>query len=244
MIDFHCHLDLYPEPARVMKECSEQRMHVLSVTTTPSAWNGTSALARGLDRIRTAVGLHPQLAAQRKAELPEFDRLLGETRYVGEVGLDGTPECMPFWHDQVAVFEHVLRSCTSVGGRILSVHSRRAESEVLSLLERHPGSGSIVLHWFSGRQLDLERAVTLGCWFSVGPAMLRSKNGRQLVALLPSDKVLTESDGPFAQHKGRSAMPWDVKDAVYELSKLWQVSPPEADARVISNLRALVGAAA
>ena len=111
MIDLHCHVDLYPQPAAIVEECTRRNMYVLSVTTTPSAWKGTSALAAGNERIRTAIGLHPQLAQQRKGELSQFDELIHETRYVGEIGLDGTPECKPFWEDQMAVFEHVLQTC-------------------------------------------------------------------------------------------------------------------------------------
>jgi hypothetical protein len=42
------------------------------------------------------------------------------TRYVGEIGLDVTPECKGFWEDQNAVFEHVLQMCARAGGRILT----------------------------------------------------------------------------------------------------------------------------
>ena len=90
MIDFHCHLDLYPDPHEITRECRKRGLDVLSVTTTPSAWGGTSALGGGT--IVTALGLHPQLAHQRKDDLSLFDRLLPGSEYVGEVGLDGAPE--------------------------------------------------------------------------------------------------------------------------------------------------------
>lgn len=240
MIDFHCHLDLYPEPEKVIRECAARRMYVLSVTTTPRAWGGTSALAAGHERIRTAIGLHPQLAGDRKRELTQLLSLLPATRYVGEVGLDGSPEFMPFWQDQVEVFEKLLESCASVGGRILSVHSRRAENEVLSRVESCRGAGAIVLHWFSGRTRDLQRAIDIGCWFSVGPAMLRGKAGQKLAALMPRNRVLTESDGPFASHQGRPAMPWDVEEAVRGLASIWRLSIASAEDQLFSNLRGLV----
>lgn len=240
MIDFHCHLDLYPDPVGVAAECDRRRMYVLSVTTTPSAWAGTSALALRSERIRTALGLHPQLASQRRGELAAFQDLLHTTRYVGEVGLDGSPECLPYWSDQVKVFEFVLQSCVAVGGRILSLHSRRAENDVLSRLEHYTGAGRAVLHWFSGSAQDLERAIGLGCWFSVGSAMLRTNGGRGLVEKMPRERILTESDGPFVSRRGRPAMPWDVQDAVQELGKLWRLSPAEVERLLLSNLRVLV----
>jgi 7-cyano-7-deazaguanine synthase in queuosine biosynthesis len=91
VIDFHCHLDLYLDRSAVRDECARRGVYVMSVTTTPSAWRGTSALAGNAARIRTALGLHPQLAHERRSELGLFDALLPKARYVGEIGLDGAP---------------------------------------------------------------------------------------------------------------------------------------------------------
>lgn len=239
MIDFHCHLDLYPNHLEVREECVRRGMYLLSVTTTPSAWRGTSALASESSRIRTALGLHPQLASQRKGELALFDALLPEVRYVGEVGLDGGPEFSHSWRDQISVFEHILAQCQKAGGRILTIHSRRACESVLNCIERMPGIGTPILHWFSGTFRDLARAIELGCWFSVGPAMLAGTRGRALVARMPRDLVLTETDGPFAQLCGRTIMPWEVKDAIYQLAEIWQVSQDSANETVCNNFRNL-----
>lgn len=237
MIDFHCHVDLYPNPHEIAQECRERKLRVLSVTTTPSAWNGTSALGGGT--IITALGLHPQLAHERKAELPLFDRILPGCKYVGEVGLDGAPEFKAHWHDQVDVFRHVLNACNEAGGRVMSIHSRRASTPVLDLLELYSGSGTPILHWFSGTVRELERAISLGCWFSVGPAMLRSKRGKNLVMRMPRERVLTESDGPFAQMEGRPIFPWEVEVAVTVLAELWEMNPSSAYKRLSENLEIL-----
>lgn len=239
MIDLHCHLDLYPNPRQIVEACKASGLYVLSVTTTPSAWDGTAALAAGAPRIQTALGLHPQLAHERKPELRLFDELLPLTRYVGEIGLDGSPEFRPHWQDQLAVFDHVLCACSRAGGRILSIHSRRASSAVLDRLHAHKEAGTAILHWFSGSRRDLDRAVDLGCWFSVGPAMLRGERGRTLAAHMPPDRVLTESDGPFAQIEGAPLMPWHVEGAVRALAELWSLPTDEASQIIKANLRAL-----
>lgn len=216
----------------------ERQLDVLSVTTTPSAWAGTKSLGGG--RIITALGLHPQIAHQRKPELSLFDELLPGCPFVGEVGLDGAPEFKAHWQDQVDVFQHVLASCSEAGGRIMSIHSRRASNQVLDFLEAHPESGVSILHWFSGTPRDLDRATELGCWFSVGPAMLRSKRGRDLVTRMPRERVLTESDGPFAQMDGRSIFPWEVDIAVTALAELWKINSESADRLLYNNLNALL----
>lgn len=239
MIDFHAHLDLYPDPSAVAKECSAQGIYVLSVTTTPSAWKGTSALVVPGSRIRTALGLHPQIAHQRKSELELFDKYLPDTPYVGEIGLDGAPEFKKYWDDQIAVFEHILHGCTRLGGRIMSIHSRRATSGVLDRLEAFPNAGVPILHWFSGSRRELDRAVSLKCWFSVGPAMLLATKSRDLVSNMPRERILTETDGPFAQVEGRNAMPWDAKRVAVQLADLWKIPIEDVEQKLYSNLRQL-----
>ncbi|MEO2218736.1 Qat anti-phage system TatD family nuclease QatD [Chromobacterium vaccinii] len=239
MIDFHCHLDLYPDPHAVVKECVNRGLYVLSVTTTPSAWAGTAGLAPEATRIRTALGLHPQLAHERKRELPLFEQFIEKTRYVGEIGLDGAPEFKRHWDDQMLVFTRALDICQSVGGRVLSLHSRRAAAAVLDEIEIRPSVGTPILHWFSGNRSELDRAISLGCWFSVGPGMLRGQKGRELVSRMPRDRVLTESDGPFAQVDGRSIWPWEAGNAMAELDRIWNQSPSEVERQLLGNLETL-----
>ncbi|MEI8571226.1 TatD family deoxyribonuclease [Methylomonas sp. LW13] len=239
MIDFHCHLDLYPDPYSVAKECIDRGLYVLSVTTTPSAWTGTLSLATGAPRIRTALGLHPQLAHKRKQELPLFEQLIEQTRYVGEIGLDGTPEFKRYWEDQMLVFTRALDICCSAGGRVLSIHSRRAATAVLDEIEKRSPIGTPILHWFSGNKSELDRASALGCWFSVGPGMLRGSKGQDLVRRMPRDRILTESDGPFVQVDGRSAWPWEAANVISQLGNIWDQSVSDVEQQLALNLRSL-----
>lgn len=238
-VDFHCHLDLFPNPGHIAARCTISGAYVLSVTTTPKAWRGTVKLARGHERIRTALGLHPQIAHERIRELPLFDALLAETRYVGEVGLDGSPDCKPHWREQLKVFDHVLASSARAGGRIITIHSRRATSDVLDLLTRHKDAGIPVLHWFSGTKAELKRAIDMGCWFSVGPAMVIGKRGQDLIASMPRERVLTETDGPFAAVGRRSLEPGEVGQAQKALADCWKVDADEATATVLATFREL-----
>lgn len=223
MIDFHCHLDLYPDPQAVVHRAAASGVYVLSVTTTPRAWRKTAELATGRPRIRTALGLHPQIAHERHGELALFEELLGLTRYVGEVGLDGSPDMKPHAGIQRRVFDHILNACARSGGRVLSIHSRRATGAVLEALRRHPDCGVPVLHWFSGTKAQLDEAIALGCWFSVGPAMLAGVRGAALAAAIPRDRLLTETDGPFATTSGRALEPDDVAAAEAALSAIWDM---------------------
>lgn len=240
MIDFHAHLDLYPDPNLVIEEAIQRKMYILSVTTTPSAWPGTYTLAKHYSRIRTSLGLHPQIAHERISELPLFDKYIDETSYVGEIGLDGSPLYSEYWSQQVTVLKHILNTCNRSGGKILSIHSLRAVNEVIEIFDKYPDVGIPVLHWFTGTKEELHRAIDRGFWFSVGPAMLKSKRSKDLVKLIPKNRILTESDGPFAKIKGKSVMPWDVKNAIDDLSEIWGSDYPETKDILLSNFRNIV----
>jgi len=237
LVDMHCHLDLYPKPFDVAKECNLRGVYTLSVTTTPKAWGGTKKLEVGNPRIRTALGLHPQLAHDRYGEIEIFDHFLSEARYVGEIGLDGGREYKKHWAVQLKVFRHILNSVDKAGGRIMSIHSIASVSAVINELKGI--AGIPILHWFSGSKAELSRAIDQGCWFSVGPAMLNSKKGMEISSLIPSGRVLTESDGPFAKIENTPLMPWDSCMAIKRLALIWGVDEGEAEDMVAQNLKSL-----
>lgn len=240
MIDLHCHLDLYPDPKAIIERCRLENYFVLSVTTTPSAYRGTAALSANQDQISTALGLHPQLAAERRRELPLFDELLPLVEWIGEVGLDGGPEFRDSWEIQLSVFRHILRSCAVAGGRLLSIHSRHAAAAVVDGLTEHPDAGVAIMHWFSGSTSELSQAIQIDCWFSVGLPMLRSKKGRAIVASLPRERVLTETDGPFTQNETGPLHPWDIRQTLGELSSLWGESVDDTAHQLRDNLSQLL----
>jgi TatD DNase family protein len=240
VIDFHCHLDLYPRPSETADEVQRRGVGVLSVTTSPSAWVGTSRLAHERSVIRTALGLHPQLASERKHELMTFDRYFDETRFIGEIGLDGSSEFKSTWAQQTQVFEHIVRACSEVGDKVLSIHSRRAATPVLDLLDSFESVRYPILHWFSGSRAELHRAINRGCWFSVGAAMLAGAKGRALVAAMPRDRVLLETDGPFAQLRQAPLQPWDVVLACRSLSDVWSTDHIETERIIRGNENSLL----
>jgi TatD DNase family protein len=241
LIDFHCHIDLFKDPKPILDEAEKKGVYILAVTTTPKAWTGTKRLIGDRRRIRVALGLHPELVHERHTEITLFEHFLSETDYVGEVGLDGSPHLRESFELQTQILRRILLACGKAGGRIISLHSRRAASEVLDLLEAEPSAGIPILHWFSGTPRELERAAQLGCWFSVGPPMTGSAKGRKLIELMPRERVLTETDSPFAQINGAPLTPWDVALAYPVLSELWNCSAEQVDRQVLSNLRSLSG---
>ena len=243
LVDFHCHLDLYPDHQAAIDQCEREAVYTLAVTTTPKAWERNHQLTSTTKYVRAALGLHPQLVESRSHELALWKELVDETRYVGEVGLDSGPRYFRSLDLQKQVFGEILDRCAELGDRILTVHSVRAVKLVLDSLEaRFPqGRGKVVMHWFTGTLAELRRAVDMGCYFSVNLAMLEGDRRRALAAAIPLDRVLTETDGPFTQTLGRPSHPVDVSITVLELAGIHGLDGPAMARRITGNLRALIG---
>lgn len=242
MVDFHCHLDLYPDLEMAIQSCDDSKTATLAVTTTPKAFRKNAQLAGKSKFVRAGLGLHPQLVHERWGELPLFEALLPETRYVGEVGLDASPQFYRSFERQTDVFRQILKLCTKSGNKILSVHSLRATSKVLDHIEElmPRGSGKIVLHWFSGSQAEAERAASLGCYFSINQAMFRTEKATSIIKKLPLDKIITETDGPFIEVDGAEIQPGHVSEAVNLLSSALSKNVESMRQSIVKNFIDLV----
>jgi TatD DNase family protein len=240
-MDLHCHVDLYPDHEKVLHDIESSKLYVLSVTTTPSAWVGTSELTAGIPLVKTALGLHPQLAHLREHELQLFDKYCMETRYIGEIGLDLSKGFSPYIEAQIRVFKHILNRCSEAKDKILTIHSLNAADEVIDILLNYPDSGTPILHWFLGSKKNIVKSVELGAYFSVGPAMLNSKRGLKNISWMPKDRVLLETDGPFAKYNNEILYPSDVCHVINHLAVLWGMSNQAVEIQLKDNLRILVG---
>jgi len=241
-VDFHCHLDLYPDLSEAIARCETNRTATLAVTTTPKAFRQNLKLAGESQFVRVGLGLHPHIAAERKSELALFEALLNETRYVGEIGLDAGPRFFRLLPEQTEVFSRILSMCAAAGDKILSIHSVRTAGKVLDLIEQllPAERGRVVLHWFSGSRSEAKRAANLGCYFSVNQAMLDKPKGVDLIQSMPVDRLLTETDGPFIEEGGKPILPGGVKPALRQLATSLAIPLDEMQELVISNFVELV----
>src|SRR5690606_21775950 len=150
-----------------------------------------------------------------------FLQMLAETKYVGEIGLDYVTKDEENRATQRQVFQKILLRCAELKHKILTIHSRRAAKDVIEIIgDNFPCT--IILHWFSGSKKALEKGLSFGFYFSVNSAMLQSANGLDIVRSIPSNRLLTESDGPFVTTAKRAASPLDMETIVGQIAKIKQ----------------------
>lgn len=235
-IDAHCHIDAYEHPPQTLAAAAESGVVTVAVTELPSAYKRLRVRLGSRGFARVALGLHPLRAndvTTRERQL--FVQELNTSDYVGEVGLDFS-RAHPAREKQLKIFEWVLTQ--SIDQKILSVHSRGAEREIISLLASRRLSGA-VLHWYTGRQGHVDNALDAGCFFSVNLPMLRSKKGQALLEMLPHDRVLTETDGPYAKNGRYTSHPADIPTVVELLANKWDLTPIDTRQIIWDNMARL-----
>lgn len=198
-VDTHCHLDLFPNIREEVNKEDKTEIKTISVTNTPALWKANHKLFSACQNIRPALGLHPELASQRTHETSLFNSLCNETKYIGEIGLDGVSRDSQERSKQRQVFNSVLKSIKNSSPKIITIHSRRAVTETIDALENHlhDTPHRVILHWYSGTKAELRRAVNLGFYFSINHSMIRGTAFEALIEAIPVSALLTETDAPF-----------------------------------------------
>ncbi|WP_082723504.1 Qat anti-phage system TatD family nuclease QatD [Lysobacter capsici] len=221
LVDAHCHVDLLPQWQRVLQSMEMQRQYTFAVTTTPKAWLIERDITQGFHYVRVGVGLHPQVVCDRASELSILERSIPQTRFVGEVGLDGSVAHKGSLNEQTRVLRRVLSVCAEVGDRVLSLHSLRAAGAVLDLVEesRVHEHNTLIFHWFTGSPSELKRALALGALISVNADMLRTERGRACALAAGLQRTLTETDAPFTKAHAATHSPPDVRPALDALAQ-------------------------
>lgn len=231
IIDTHCHFDMMSQPEAYIRRKEQVGDIVIGMTNLPSHFQIGKPHLKGYRHIRLALGLHPLLAAEGKKEVPLFKRLVDQTSYIGEIGLDFSKEGYATKDEQVTALHEIL-SAICGKKKIVSVHSRQAEKELLALLCEYQIK-NVSFHWYSGPVNLIPAIMDQGYYFSVNEAMCESKNGRAIIERIPRERVLTETDAPYNEH-------CDISKVLDYLAVFWNLSRQDAEAVVERNFKMLL----
>ena len=234
--DTHFHLDLCLNPEDMVLQIENAKVYTIAVTNAPSVFFYTQKITKNSKYVRAALGLHPELAAQRKNEVNQFISLVTKTKYIGEIGLDNQNKSIDDYSIQKEIFEKILTACADKKEKILTVHSRKASTDVVSMIGSN-FPGKVVLHWYSGGLKDLETAIKNGFYFSINYPMTLSESGKKIIERLPIDRILIETDGPFTALKNQKFSPLM---AGYILKKLVELNKHINSETLLQNFRNLL----
>lgn len=232
LFDMHCHLDFVENSSEFRELADVCGIASLSNTVTPEDFARLAPAFAGSPFASLALGAHPWWIADGrvgKSSLELFEHLAAETPFIGEVGLDFKGDRERTREIQITALKRIL---TAAGpGKLVSLHGSGAERELLDLLEDTGTAKSCdcILHWYAGPADQLRRAVELGCCFSVGRRMLKTRRGREYARIIPVERLLLETDMPSREHTRYTPGQWnaDLTEALLTVAKARETSPDE-----------------
>jgi len=233
LIDTHCHIDRFPSPLRLAEECERQRIATVAVTQLPSHYQMAMRHIGGMQYVHPSLGFHPLATAGNENELPLFLSLLPDVQFIGEIGLDFSRAGTMSRSEQLRIFRAIAEGLSG-RRKFVTLHSRGAEEEVASILHES-GVRECVFHWFSGAAKALKTVIEGGHYFSINTAMITAQKGRSLLSLVPRNRILTETDGPYVRIGSRPANPCDVGVVLSGIAGVWGVSVEEVESQVTDN---------
>lgn len=193
--------------------------------------------------VHPAAGLFPTILDEdRAAELESWMRTRADRWVaVGEIGLD-------WWkvkdEEGRALQERIFRRFVDLARDLdvpVNVHSRAAARPTVERLIEW-GAPKVHLHAFDGRAVKAEPAVEAGFFFSVPPSIVRSKQKQRLVARVPLENLLLETDSPVlgADPEARNE-PAEVTTSVRTIAEIKGVSEEEVRRVTLENTIRLYG---
>ena len=220
LFDTHCHLnhrEFDADRLDVWNRALENNVKRLLVIGYDLASSRSAvSVANELD-VWAAIGIHPESAEEWTDETQsELLSLLAQfpqaVRAFGEIGLDYHWDTQP--RDlQCDVFLKQIAFAASLSKSLpLIIHNRDALDDVLEVFQEAATPAPIVMHCFTGTQVEAKRCLDAGCYLGIGgvSTFKKSTDIREAIAYAPLDRLLLETDCPYLapqSHRGRRNEP-------------------------------------
>lgn len=222
LIDTHFHLDYYRNHSQVYDDINKLEQYTLCVTNLPEVFESCIDMYKETKYIKFAVGYNPQMVISKNFDKASFLRGMHKTKYIGEVGLDFSKQYENYKSKQIVIFDFICKVAANEN-KILSIHSRKADKEVLALLKKNKVKYAII-HWYTGDVNLVKEFIKEGYYFSINPAMLRSLTGKKIIGEIPMDRILVETDGPISKMNGKKIEPKNLFEVYKRINDIYNIN--------------------
>jgi len=214
LIDVHAHLDMDPLKDRINEVISNANSANVKVIITNGVDLASNRevlkLSQKYDIVKPAFGFYP-IKVQEVSE-DELDKELkwieqNKPIAIGEVGLDYKfkseeyPEALKEEEKKILIekqkkgFKKIIKLAKKLNVPLI-VHSRKAELDVIEMLEES-GAKKIVMHCFLGKKKLVERIQKNGWTLSIPVIVIKLEQLQETVRTTPLSQLLTETDAPY-----------------------------------------------
>lgn len=237
-IDTHCHFDFPPfqdDESNSISRASAVGVEGIIVPAVGSQYFArVIKLARDYPPLYAALGLHPIVIKEHTPTCVERLEQLLATRpkkvvAIGEIGLDLYRDD-PQFERQQALLDAQLKLAKRFDLPVI-LHSRRTHDKLAMHLKRHDLPRTGVVHGFAGSLQQAERFISLGYKIGVGGTITypRASKTREVMAQLPLNALLLETDAPDMPLNGFQGQPNRPEQAARVFDALCELRPEAPD---------------
>ena len=260
-VDSHCHLtypglaEQLPAVRQAMAEASVDR--ALCICTTMEEFGNVHALALAHGNFWSTVGVHPDNEGVTEPSVQDLlDRAaLPRVVAIGETGLDyygmedrkgGRSIADLEWQrERFRTHIRAARACA----KPLVIHTRSASDDTLAILkeEGEDGAGNQaggVFHCFTESMQVARAALDLGYYISFSGIITfkTAQELRDVVAFVPLDRMLIETDSPYlapVPYRGKTNSPAYVPHVAKQVAQTRGIAVEEVAEATSRNFEAL-----
>ncbi len=252
-VDSHCHLSFPELKDRLPDILSDMRaaqvVQAICICTQMEEFETVHALAVGHPQLWSTVGVHPDTEDMREPDVAELVHLAARPKVVaiGETGLDyyrlnGRSIADMEW--QRERFRTHIRAAKQAG-KPLVVHTRSSAADTLRVMDEEGAEqAGGVFHCFTESADVALAAVERGYYISFS-GIVSFKNAqdlRDLLTLLPLDRLLIETDSPYlapVPFRGKTNTPAYVPHVAKAVAEAVGLPVQELAAITATNARRL-----
>lgn len=248
--DTHAHVDdaRYDEDrAEMLEKCREKGVSlIMNIGAHLPSSRAAVALSEQYEDIYATVGFHPcdtyDLTEEHYAQLEELAGH-GKVKAIGEIGLDYHYEDTDKEKQHIA-FRRQMALAEKLGLPVV-IHSREATQDTLAVLREYPNVKGVV-HSYSGSVETAKILLGMGYYLSFN-GIVTFKNAhkaREVLAILPHDRVLIETDCPYLApdpHRGERNDPSLVPFVAAKVAEIWGITQEEVARITLENGKRFYG---
>lgn len=211
------HRSFHQDREQVVRRAADHGVSPMIITGT--SLRSSIEASRYADRYRgklySTAGVHPHDAKhcsnETIAQLKELASL-PQVVAIGECGLDYNRDFSP--RDvQRKWFAEQIRLALELN-MPLFLHEREAFADFAAMLKDHAVSKAVV-HCFTGTQTELKAYLNMGLYIGITGWICderRGKHLRELVRMIPLDRLMIETDAPFLTPRDLKEKPADGRN--------------------------------
>lgn len=249
-IDIHAHLDfpqIYPKLDAIIENAEKAEVNIILTNGIDKKTNRLSLeIAEKYDIVKPCLGFYPPdaLLKETSDSMPLFDwndfeqelifikKNKTKIQAIGEIGMDyqhGKDKQL-----QKKVFTSLIQLAKQIDKPII-VHSRKAEQDVIDILEKE-NAEKVILHCFCGKKKLIEKASKLKYYFSIPTNVVRAENIQGIVKNVPLNQLFAETDSPFlSPFKEKQNEPSFVTESYKKIAEIKGLTLEEVKNNIFMN---------